>query len=133
MKRSIIQKLIKILIPLVLIIFMSQAYSFAAIEKVDTVKVATGIIDPNDYKPEEITGADSIISKGATIINVIRTIGIIVTVVSLMIMGIKYMTGSIGEKADYKKSMIPYLIGVFIFFSLSVILTTIIELVTSIE
>ena len=28
------------------------------------------------------------------------------------------MTASVSERADYKKSMIPYLIGVFIFFAL---------------
>lgn len=50
-----------------------------------------------------------------------------------MILGIKYMTGSLEEKAEYKKSMIPYLIGVAIFFSLSTILTTIIDLVSNIQ
>ena len=67
----------------------------------------------------------SILLLPGTIIEVIRVIGIIVTVISLMLLGIKYMTGSVEEKADYKKTMIPYLIGVVIFFSLSTILTTI--------
>lgn len=69
--------------------------------------------------------ADLITSRAASIVSVIQIIGIIVTVISLMLMGIKYMTGSIEEKADYKKSMIPYLIGVFIFFSLTQVLAVV--------
>ena len=66
-----------------------------------------------------------ITSKGATIVSVIQVIGVVVTVISLMVMGIKYMIGSIEEKADYKKTMIPYLIGVFIFFSLTQVLAVV--------
>ena len=34
-----------------------------------------------------------------------------------MIIGIKYMLGSVEEKSEYKKTMIPYLIGAAIVFS----------------
>lgn len=33
-----------------------------------------------------------------------------------MIIGIKYMTGSLEEKANYKKTMVPYLVGCVILF-----------------
>ena len=36
-------------------------------------------------------------------------------------MGIKYMLGSVEEKADYKKDMIPYLIGAVLLFAITVI------------
>lgn len=98
----------------------------------ETVK-SSGVIDPNDFKPPTLQDSDTdvIINKATVIVNVIRTIGIIVTVVSLILMGIKYMTGSIEEKADYKKSMIPYLIGVFIFFALTQLLGLVIEIAES--
>lgn len=66
-----------------------------------------------------------ITSKAASIVSVIQIIGIIVTVISLMVMGIKYMVGSIEEKADYKKTMIPYLIGVVMFFALTQLLVVV--------
>lgn len=91
---------------------------------------SSGVINPGNFEPPALTDEDTkdIMSKGATIVSVIRVIGIIVTVVSLMLMGIKYMTGSIEEKADYKKSMIPYIIGVFIFFALTQLLGVVIKI-----
>ena len=34
-----------------------------------------------------------------------------------MVIGIKYMMGSAEEKAEYKKTMLPYLIGAIILFA----------------
>ena len=112
----------------VFIFFQTKAYAY------DELKIASGIVDPDDYNPgsldDAFTGEDKIVNIGSTIITVIRVVGIIVTVICLMLIGIKYMMGSVEEKADYKKSMIPYFIGVFIFFSLSQILPVIINLVS---
>ena len=46
-----------------------------------------------------------------------------------MVIGIKYMTGSISERAEYKKTMIPYIVGALIFFALTQLLSLIIELI----
>ena len=101
------------------------------------IQLASGIIDPGDYEPGSINEAfndtEEIVNIASTIIAVIRTVGVVVTVVALLVMGIKYMTGSIEEKADYKKSMIPYLIGVFIFFALSQIIAIIMDLTSQIN
>lgn len=101
------------------------------------IQLASGIIDPNDYAPGSINDAfndtEEIVNIASTIIAVIRTVGVVVTVIALLVMGIKYMTGSIEEKADYKKSMIPYLIGVFIFFALSQIIAIIMDLTSQIN
>lgn len=59
----------------------------------------------------------------------IRYIGTFIAVGALMIIGIKYMTGSIEEKANYKKSMMPYIIGCVILFGASAIAPQIKELV----
>ena len=58
---------------------------------------------------------------------IIRTIGIFVAVGVIMIIGIKYMTGSLEEKANYKKSMFPYLIGCVLLFGASTIAPQIME------
>lgn len=116
---------------LIAILFLIPTKQYAKEET--EIRVATGIIDPDDFEPPALQDSDTdvIINKGAVIVNVIRVIGISVTVVSLMLIGIKYMTGSLEEKADYKKSMIPYLIGVFIFFALTQLLSIIIDLANS--
>lgn len=51
------------------------------------------------------------------IIGIIRLVGTILSVVVLMIIGIKYMFGSVEEKADYKKTLIPYIIGAVLLFA----------------
>ena len=47
-------------------------------------------------------------------------------VIVLIVIGIKYMVGSASERAEYKKTMLPYIIGAVIFFSLSQLLALII-------
>lgn len=62
---------------------------------------------------------------GQNVIKIISTIGSICSVVVLIIMGIKYMLGSTEEKAEYKKSLLPYVIGATIVFSASIIASVI--------
>ncbi len=67
-------------------------------------------------------------NMGNTIIQWISTLGIIVAVVVLLILGIKYMVGSASEKAEYKKTMIPYLIGAVLIFGASAIAKAVIAM-----
>lgn len=48
---------------------------------------------------------------GGKIINIIQVVGIVVAIAVVLIIGIQYMTGSVEQKAEYKKVMIPYIIG----------------------
>lgn len=70
--------------------------------------------NPEYYQPSEMRGTDeyAIGMIGGYIIKVMRTIAIIVATLVIAILGIKYMLGSVEEKAEYKKSMMPYLIGI---------------------
>lgn len=49
---------------------------------------------------------------GKVILGGIQGIGMGVSTITLVVIGIKYMFGSVEEKAEYKSSMIPYIIGV---------------------
>lgn len=61
-------------------------------------------------------------------IKVISTIGSIISVVALIALGIKYMMGSVEEKAEYKKTFLPYVIGASIVFAASTIASIIYNL-----
>lgn len=51
-----------------------------------------------------------------SIINVVSIVGSGISIIAIIVLGVKYMMGSVEEKAEYKKTMMPYLIGaIFVF------------------
>lgn len=62
---------------------------------------------------------NGITTIGNSVISVLRVVGIVVSIIVLMIIGIKYMMGSAEEKSEYKKTMVPYLIGAVLIFAAS--------------
>ena len=102
---------------------------FAFIMLASTIVIASPIDDPNSYRPSsDIGDVSGVTDKANIVIGTITTIGIVVSVITLLILGIKYMLGSVSEKAEYKKSMIPYIIGVALLLSVSTIVSIIAKL-----
>lgn len=64
------------------------------------------------------------------IVNIITWVGIIVAIIVLLVLGIKYMMGSAAEKAEYKKTMIPYLVGAVLIFGASAIVQAVVKMTT---
>ena len=62
---------------------------------------------------------EGIQSIGNNIAKVVKVVGIFVAVIIIMVLGVRYMMGSAEEKAEYKKVMIPYLIGAVLLFGAS--------------
>ena len=86
---------------------------------VSGVATTVGAITPGDITATS-TGADSeITALGGKILSVITTVGIVLSVLMLSVLGIKYMLGSSEEKAEYKKSLMPYIIGSILVFGAS--------------
>ena len=114
--------LIVILIMICTIIFpyVTSATEIAVTNEIVKVADDLGLGDLNQYKG---TGEDAplFLEKVNTIVSVIETVGVILSVIILIVIGIKYMLGSVEERADYKKTMIPYLIGAFMVFAVSLI------------
>ena len=84
------------------------------------------------FSVENMTGKDlpgdtqtKIDNFGQGIIKVITTVGSICSVVVLIILGIKYMMGSVEEKAEYKKTLLPYVIGASMVFAASLLVSII--------
>ena len=72
-----------------------------------------GFINPGNLTGTKPSGTD-IQGVGNTIIGIIQAVGSIIAVIVLLILGIKYMMGSAEEKAEYKKTMLPYVVGAVI-------------------
>lgn len=67
----------------------------------------------------------SLNSKAGKILAYIRNIAVITGVIIITILGVKYMTGSLEEKAEYKKSFIPLIVGIIVIMAATAIATTI--------
>lgn len=97
---------------LILIIFFIPTYSIATVNPIE---------NPENYEPGGISSTDSdkIVNRVNPILGTITVIGIVISAITLTVLGIKYMIGSVEEKAEYKKSMIPYIIGVVLLLAAS--------------
>lgn len=108
------------------ILFVATPYIYAADKKNDkqeeTAESSYGLDlgELDKYKSEE-TDLGTLQDKANGIIGVITTIGVVVSVISLIAIGIKYMLGSVEEKAEYKETLKPYLIGAFLVFTVSLV------------
>lgn len=112
---------IRVLVSMVIvnfILFTSNVYA----ESADPLE------NPNYFKPNDLTNAGKVKTIGNTIIGGIQFLGSIISVIILIIIGIKFIYGSAEERAEYKESMKPYLIGALMLFSITNILAIISEI-----
>ena len=79
------------------------------------------------------TTSNTITKFGQNLMGVLQTVGVIVAVLILIVLGIKYMMGSSEEKASYKKTMMPYFIGALLLFGASTFAGMIIDLAKSLN
>ena len=77
---------------------------------------SSDVINPDDYKPVDLLEDQGTLNMANKIIGAFQAIGNIVSVLALVIIGVKYM---IEEKAEYKKTMINYIIGAILVFAIS--------------
>ena len=120
MNRSI--KVLSIILTIISVAFLTftvvQPVSFA--DSVTPSSIGTG----TDVKTTEMQ------DLGKKVVGVVRAAGIIISVIMLMVIGIKYMLGSAEEKAEYKKSLMPYIIGAVLLLAASSLSGAIYEFVT---
>lgn len=103
-------KVIKILSSLVIMIMM-----------ISVVGAAYAVTPSQITADPTVQGADEIQTLGKSIVGILQTVGVVLSVVILIVIGIKYMMGSAEEKAEYKKTMMPYIVGAALIFAASVL------------
>lgn len=90
----------------------------AIIATISNVVYGSGILNSlASANPDNVSGATQITKLGSTIVGILQVVGIVVAVVVLLVIGIKYMMGSAEEKAEYKKVMVPYVVGALLIFA----------------
>lgn len=109
--------------------------NFTLCPKCSGTGTTSGSVDPNYYKPGSLTQEDyeKPFKLAGVIVNAITVTGIVVAVVTTMILGIKYMIGSVEERAEYKKTMMPIMVGMIMLFCTTTIVSIIWNIVSNIE
>lgn len=79
----------------------------------------------NDWDPSTGTkeGDAKLLEIGNKIVGPIQVIGSLVSVIAIIIIGIKYMLGSVEEKAQYKETLGPYFLGAVLVFGITNVLS----------
>lgn len=88
-------------------------------------------VNPDDPKwnpNPSVSQGGTFINRAETVLGLIKYIGIIVSVVVLAIIGLKYMLSSVEGKAEYKKTMGPYILGCFMLAGVSIVIAIIEEI-----
>ena len=89
------------------------------ISTISTVVMATTPSQITSSGADDI-GTDTVNQAGRNLVSILQAVGIVLSVVILIIIGIKYMMGSAEEKAEYKKTLMPYVIGAALIFAASI-------------
>lgn len=78
----------------------------------------SGLGELNNYKGDggKSEAFDAIINN---VIKIIQVVASIISVAVLVALGIRYMAGGVEERANYKKTMLPYVVGAFLVFGIS--------------
>lgn len=102
------QKILRTLffIGVVIIVIVNSTMSYASMGQIDVNSV-----DINETKIDELKPMFKII------LGFVQMIGSAISVIIIVVIGIKYIYSSIEEKAAYKQTMIYYVIGAILLFS----------------
>lgn len=159
MKKKIYQ--ISTILILIILLIGIHSQSFATIQQIthqknlSSIRVAAvpesaggGVGSSGDFTPDKIMqDADNFLEQGSkqgnkfdeestkymikSIYNVLLIIGTVVVVIVGIILGIKFITGSIEEQAKVKEMLIPYTVGSVVIFSAFAIWKLVVDLLQS--
>lgn len=120
------KKSIKVISTLLLAIMLVTSIA-GTVLAVDPNTVLNGLNGNGNVQTNDLT------KVGNNIVSIIQVVGIVIAVIVLLVIGIKYMMGSASEKAEYKKTMIPYIVGAVLIFAGTSLVRVIYSLSTSVS
>lgn len=120
------KKSIKVISTLLLAIMLVASIA-GTVLAVDPNTVLNGLDGNGKVQTNDLT------KVGNNIVTIIQVVGIVIAVIVLLVIGIKYMIGSASEKAEYKKTMIPYIVGAVLIFAGTSLVRVIYSLSTSVS
>lgn len=108
-------KLVKIVMLILIIFYICNCFFYISYAE-ETGDPWKSTLDTLDKSKDSTKASEKVKKVVSTILVGVKIVGITVAIVILLVLAMKYMTAAPGEKAELKKSMVPYLIGVIIIF-----------------
>ena len=97
---------------------------------INSMSYAASEINPDDFGSIYDDPIDqNLATAGGKIVGVVQVVGTAVAVITLIIIGVKYMVSSPNDKAEMKSKMIPFVIGAVILFGASNLLSLVVNFV----
>ena len=116
------KKMVKILTTIVMVIMIIS------------ISISSFALEPSEIQGNtSAQGTTEITNVGNSIVGILQVVGIVLSVVVLIVLGIKYMMGSAEEKAEYKKTMMPYIVGAALIFAASALAQVIYQFFTGVS
>ena len=106
MKGKTIKLLSALLVAIMLVTAGTSVFAADFNDVTSKMEAATNTLD-----------SSTITSTGGGIMGILQVVGMVISVIILIVIGIKYMMGSAQEKAEYKKTFIPYVVGAILVFA----------------
>lgn len=121
MKENLFKNLLKILVLLLMIAFIISLMSIAYGSENANFKT-------NQFSDAISTDVNKLVDDTAgTVIAAMRIISVTIAIVVLLIIAMKYMISAPGDRADIKKHAIAYVVGTFILFGATEIISLLIQ------
>lgn len=119
------KKTAKILSTILMVVMMLSIVSTNVLAAGGSALTPAEVMNNADYN----MGDTGLVTKAGKVIGMIRNISVIAAVIIIMILGVKYMLGSVEEKAEYKKSFMPLIVGIILVVAASSIAAFIFDMV----
>ena len=117
--KTLTKTIIALLLLLIFMLFVST-YVNATPDDLMTYNYRNDKITKDEYNKNI-----AFYGKIEKILTILRGISIFVALISVSILGVKYIVGSVEEKAQYKERLIPIAIGAFLIAGISTLLVAI--------
>lgn len=118
---------LKLISTVVVIMIIALTFSSTVCKGFNADTVIDGVARNADSSEQNIAMSD-FTSKAGKILAYIRNIAAIAGVLLVAFLGIKYMMGSLEEKAEYKKSFVPLIVGAIVVVAATTIAATIFQI-----
>lgn len=122
------KKTVKIISTILLVAMLIATLAGVAFAAVDPEQVISGVENGST-----VSDTSDIEKIGANIVNIIQVVGIVIAIIVLLIIGIRYLVGSPEQKSEYKKTMVPYIVGAVLVFAGTSIVKVVYQLSTQVK